>query len=116
MDDIRLLGRVLLAGYMCVGAFNNSTGFTPTVEMLRGIGMPAPKLIMSIVIPFEILGAIALFTPIAPYAAILLAIFCVVAPTVAHPFWTMPPSFERFLHMNLFFANIAVAGGMLSLV
>lgn len=116
MDEIRLLGRVLLAAYMCIGAFNNSTGFTPTVDMLRKIGMPAPKVIMPVVIVFEVAGAIALFTPVASYAAILLAIFCVVAPTVAHPFWSFPPSFERFLHMNLFFANIAVAGGMLSLV
>jgi uncharacterized membrane protein YphA (DoxX/SURF4 family) len=117
MEEVRLLGRILLAGYMCVGAYNNFTGFAPTVEQMTKLRLPFPNLLLPAVIVFEVVAAVALFIPqVASYSALILAVFCVVAPTLFHPFWTMPPSFEQFLHKNLFFANIAVAGGMLSLV
>lgn len=117
MEELRLLGRILLAGYMLVGAWNNSTGFNPTVEQMTKLRLPQPALLLRAVIVFEIVAAVALFIPrVANFSALMLAVFCIVAPTLFHPFWTMPPSFEQFLHKNLFFANIAVAGGMFALL
>jgi uncharacterized membrane protein YphA (DoxX/SURF4 family) len=117
MGELHFIGRLLLALYICAGAYNNTTGFAPTVEMMRTLKLPAPALLLRLVIAFEIVAAICLFVPpLASYAALLLAVFCMVAPTLFHPFWTMPQSFERFLHQNLFLANIAVGGAMFLLV
>jgi len=116
MEEFKFIARLMFAIYMFIAAYNNTTGFGPTVAMMRGLKLPVPSLILPLVIVFEIVAPIALFIPsVATYAAILLAIFCVVAPSIAHAFWTMPDNFERFLHKNLFFANITIATGFLML-
>jgi uncharacterized membrane protein YphA (DoxX/SURF4 family) len=113
----QLLGRLLLALYMLVGVWNNTTGFSDTVQMMaKEIGLPLPQVLLSIVIVYEIVSVICLFIPqTATYSALILALFCVVAPTLAHPWWRMPRSFEQFLHKNLWFGNIAIAGAFLIL-
>jgi uncharacterized membrane protein YphA (DoxX/SURF4 family) len=116
MEEFKLIARIMFAIYMWIACYNNTTGFTSTVGMLRALKIPAPTLIMPIVIVFELIAPILLFIPpYATYSALLLALFCVVAPTIAHAFWTMPDNFERFLHKNLFFANITIATGFLML-
>jgi len=116
MERLQLVGRILLAVYMCIGAYNNTVGFTPTVAQMRTLHLPYPQLLLPVVIIYEVVSAVLLFIPpYAMYSALLLALFCVVAPTLFHPFWTMPDNFERFLHKNLFFANITIAGAMLML-
>lgn len=117
MEELRLLGRALLALYMLVGVWNNTTGFKDTVEMMeKQIGLPFPRILLPIVIIYEIVSVVALFIPeTAMYSALVLAAFCVVAPTLAHPWWKMPASFEQFLHKNLWFANLAIAGAFLIL-
>jgi putative oxidoreductase len=117
MEELRLLGRALLALYMLVGVWNNTTGFNDTVAMMKDqIGLPLPRVLLPIVIVYEIVSVIALFIPqSAMYSALVLAAFCVVAPTLAHPWWKMPASLEQFLHKNLWFGNIAIAGAFLIL-
>jgi uncharacterized membrane protein YphA (DoxX/SURF4 family) len=117
MEELRMLGRVLLALYMAVGVWNNTTGFKDTVEMMeKQIGLPMPRVLLPIVIAYEAVSVVALFfAQSAMYSALVLAVFCVVAPTLAHPWWRMPASFERFLHKNLWFGNLAIAGAFLIL-
>jgi uncharacterized membrane protein YphA (DoxX/SURF4 family) len=115
--SLELLGRALLALYILVGVWNNTTGFNATVEMMeKQIGLPMPRLLLPIVVVYEIISVICLFIPrTAMYSSLILALFCVVAPTMAHPWWKMPPSFEQFLHKNLWFGNLAIAGAFLIL-
>jgi putative oxidoreductase len=121
MEEVRMLGRVLLALYMVVGVWNNTTGFEDTVGLMKAIGLPLPRLILPIVILYEIVSVVCLFIPAtAMYSAVVLAIWCVVAPSLAHTWWKMPagrmPVGEmRFLHKNLWFGNLAIAGGYLIL-
>ena len=118
----QLVGRILLALYMAVGVWNNTTGFGDTIGLMTDkIGLPMPKVLLSIVIVYEIASVICLFIPsTAMYAALLLALWCVVAPSLAHTWWQMPagpmPVGEmRFLHKNLWYGNLAIAGGYLVL-
>jgi uncharacterized membrane protein YphA (DoxX/SURF4 family) len=116
MEELKWVGRIMLALYMCIGAYNNAVGFAPTVEQMRKLHLPLPTVVLPLVIVFEVVASAALFVPrAAMYSALALALFCVVAPTLFHPFWTMPDNFERFLHKNLFFANITIAGVFLML-
>jgi putative oxidoreductase len=121
MHELQLLGRALLALYMLVGVWNNTTGFADTVGLMNKIGLPAPRVLLPIVIIYEVVSVICLFLPAtAMYSALLLAVWCVVAPSLAHTWWNMPagkmPVGEmRFLHKNLWFGNLAIAGGYLIL-
>jgi uncharacterized membrane protein YphA (DoxX/SURF4 family) len=116
MEELRLAGRALLAVYVLVGAWNNTTDFKPTLAVMRTLRLPLPVILLPIVILYEIVSVVALFIPrTAMISALVLALFCVVAPTLFHPFWTMPPSFERFLHKVHWVANIAIAGAFLVL-
>jgi putative oxidoreductase len=117
MEELRLLGRALLALYMLVGVWNNTTGFNATIEMMeKQIGLPMPRVLLPIVIVYEVVSAVALFFPqSAMYSALVLALFCITAASLAHPWWKMPASFEQFLHKNLWFGNLAIAGAFLVL-
>ena len=116
------VGRCLLALYMAVGVWNNTTGFADTIGLMKNkIGLPMPAVLLSIVIVYEIVSVVCLFIPAtAMYSALILALWCVVAPSLAHTWWQMPagpmPVGEmRFLHKNLWFGNLAIAGGYLVL-
>lgn len=116
MEELRMLGRVLLALYMLVGVWNNTAGFNDTIGLMKTIGLPAPRLLLPIVIVYELVSVVCLFiAATAMWSAILLAAWCVIVPTLAHPWWRMPKSFEQFLHKNLWFGNLAIAGGYLLL-
>ena len=55
----QLAGRVLLALYMLVGVWNNTTGFGDTVQMMaKEIGLPVPQILLPIVIVYEIVSVI----------------------------------------------------------
>jgi uncharacterized membrane protein YphA (DoxX/SURF4 family) len=122
MHVAQWVGRILLALYMAVGVWNNTTGFDDTIGLMKNkIGLPMPTVLLPIVIVLEVVAVVCLFIPAAAMdAAILLAIWCVIAPSLAHTWWQMPagkmPVGEmRFLHKNLWYGNLAIAGGYLLL-
>lgn len=125
MDAVHTLqwvGRILLALYMAVGVWNNSTGFADTIGLMKNkIGLPMPTVVLPIVIVLEIAAVVCLFIPAAATIdCILLALWCVLAPSLAHTWWQMekgpmPVGEMRFLHKNLWYGNLAIAGGYLLL-
>jgi uncharacterized membrane protein YphA (DoxX/SURF4 family) len=126
MDSVHILqwvGRILLALYMAVGVWNNTTGFADTIGLMKNkIGLPMPTVLLPIVIVLEAVAVVCLFVSdvAAMYAAIGLALWCVVAPSLAHTWWQMekgpmPVGEMRFLHKNLWYGNLAIAGGYLLL-
>lgn len=115
-------GRILLALYMAVGVWNNTTGFNDTIGLMtHKIGLPMPRVLLPIVILFEAVATVCLFIPAAAmYAALILALWCATVPSLAHTWWQfpagpMPVGEMRFLHKNLWFGNFAIAGGYLLL-
>jgi uncharacterized membrane protein YphA (DoxX/SURF4 family) len=115
-------GRILLAIYMAVGVWNNTTGFNDTIGLMTNkIGLPMPRVLLPIVVVLEAVATICLFIPAAAmYSALLLALWCATVPSLAHTWWQMPagamPVGEmRFLHKNLWYGNLAIAGGYLLL-
>lgn len=115
-------GRILLALYMAVGVWNNTTGFNDTIGLMKNkIGLPIPTVLLPIVIVLEAVSVVCLFIPAtAMWTALLLALWCVIAPSLAHTWWQMeagpmPVGEMRFLHKNLWYGNLAITGGYLLL-
>ena len=48
-------------------------------------------------------------------AAVVLAVFTVVASVLFHNYWSMPAD-KAFVNQLMFFKNIAIAGGLLAFV
>ena len=115
-------GRILLALYMAVGVWNNTTGFADTIGLMtHKIGLPMPRVLLPIVIVLEAVAVMCLFVPGGrDVAALVLALWCAIVPSLAHTWWQMeegpmPVGEMRFLHKNLWYGNLAIAGGYLLL-
>lgn len=110
-----LAGRILLAVFFIMSGFGKVTGFDATVGYIASKGLPMPSLLAVLAILAELGGGvlivIGLFTR---WAALALALFCVVAAVLFHPFWSMPAASQMGDQIN-FMKNITIAGGMLVL-
>lgn len=64
------------------------------------------------VLVFQWSGGLLLLHPLtAPFGAIILIIFLLPVTALAHSFWTFPAG-ERAMKRDHFFANVAIAGGL----
>ncbi|HEY7804578.1 MAG TPA: DoxX family protein, partial [Orrella sp.] len=79
------------------------------------IGLPLAGIAAVIAIAVEVVGGAALVAGLfTRTAAIVLAIFTVVASVFFHAYWAVPAD-QAFMQQLLFYKNIAVAGGLLIL-
>lgn len=113
-NSLSLAGRVLLALLFIPAGFGKLTGFAGTVGYITSVGMPAPTLAAVFALTLELAGGAALLIGFGTRtAAILLAIFTLVASFFFHNFWAVPEA-QAFMQQLLFYKNIAVVGGLLS--
>ncbi len=114
-NSLTLVGRLLLASLFLPAGIGKLTGFAGTVGYIASAGLPLPTLGALIALTVEIVGAVAL---IAGYgtriAALILALFTLVASFFFHAYWAVPAE-QQFVTQLLFFKNVAVAGGLLTL-
>jgi putative oxidoreductase len=114
-NPLSLAGRLLLAALFLPAGIGKLTGFAGTVGYISSVGLPLPQAAAALAAVFEIAGGIAL---IAGYgtraAAVVLALFTLVASYFFHPYWSLPAA-EQLIPQLLFFKNIAVVGGLLTL-
>jgi putative oxidoreductase len=114
-DPLALAGRLLLAMLFLPAGIGKITGFAGTVGYISSVGLFMPRVVAALALVIEISGGVAL---IAGYgtrvAAIVLAVFTLVASVIFHPYWSLPAAEQMIPHL-LFFKNIAVAGGLLTL-
>ena len=77
--------------------------------------MPVPVAAAAIALTVEILGGLALIAGFGTrVAALVLAVFTLVASFYFHNYWSVPAE-QQFVTQLLFFKNIAVVGGLLTL-
>ncbi|WP_417067083.1 DoxX family protein [Niveibacterium terrae] len=114
-NSLSLAGRLLLALLFLPAGIGKVTGFAGTVAYIASAGLPLPALGAVIALAVEILGSLALISGFGTrLAALVLAVFTLVASFFFHAFWAVPAD-QQYVTQLLFFKNIAVVGGLLTL-
>jgi putative oxidoreductase len=113
-NPLSLLGRLLLAALFLTAGIGKITSFSGTVGYISSVGLPLPEVGAALALTVEILGSIALIIGlgIRP-AALVLALFTVVASLFFHNYWGVPADQQRMQQL-LFYKNLAVVGGLLT--
>ena len=110
---IVVIARVLLALMFVLAGFSKLAGLEGTAGYIASKGLPAPMLLAVLTAVVEVVGGIALIVGFqARAAALVLAVFTVVASLLFHNFWAMPAD-QAFVNQLMFMKNLAVAGGLL---
>ena len=113
--SLSLVGRLLLALLFLPAGFGKLTGFAGTVGYIASVGLPLPQVGAVLAIVVEILGGIALIVGFQTrLASLALAVFTLVATYFFHAYWAAPAE-QQFVQQLMFFKNIAVVGGLLTL-
>lgn len=113
-NPLALIGRILLAVLFVPAGFGKIAGFTGTVGYATAMGLPLPTVGVAIALVIELFGGLALLIGYRTrIAAILLAVFTLVASVFFHAYWAVPAE-AQMVQQLLFFKNIAVVGGLLA--
>jgi putative oxidoreductase len=114
-NALNLAGRVLLASLFLPAGISKLTGFAGTVGYIASVGLPLPAVGAVLALLVEIVGSVALIAGFGTrIAALVLALFTLVASFFFHAFWAVPAD-QAFMVQLLFFKNVAVVGGLLAL-
>ncbi len=114
-NPLSLLGRLLLSVLFLPAGIGKITGFAGTVGYITSVGLPMPTLAAIIALTVEIVGGLALIAGFGTrIAALALALFTLVASFFFHAYWAVPAD-QQLVTQLLFFKNIAVVGGLLTL-
>ena len=114
-NPLSLTGRLLLALLFLPAGIGKITGFAGTVGYITSVGMPMPTVAAAIALTVEIVGGLALLAGFGTrISAAVLALFTLVASFFFHNYWAVPAD-QQFMQQLLFFKNIAVVGGLLTL-
>lgn len=110
-----LLGRLLLAALFLPAGIGKLTGFQGTVGYIASVGLPFPSVAAALALVLEIGGGLALiFGAGTRIVALALAAFTLVASVFFHAYWSVPAD-QQMIQQLLFFKNMAVVGGLLTL-
>lgn len=110
-----LLGRLLMAALFLPAGIGKISGFQGTVGYIASVGLPLPSVAAVLALLVEIVGGIALILGAGTrVAALALAVFTLVASFFFHAYWSVPAA-QQMVQQLLFFKNIAIVGGLLTL-
>ena len=114
-NPLNLIGRILFVALFLPAGIGKLTGFAGTVGYISSIGLPLPTLGAALALIVEIVGSLALLVGFQTrIAALVLAVFTLVASIFFHAYWAAAPD-QAFIVQLLFFKNLAVVGGLLVL-
>lgn len=115
-NPLSLAGRLLIAALFLPAGIGKIMGFAGTVGYIASVGLPLPAVGAALAIAVEVIGSLALIIGFATRpAALIMAVFTLVASFFFHAYWAVPAD-QQFVTQLLFFKNIAVVGGLLTLV
>jgi putative oxidoreductase len=113
---LSLAGRALIALLFIPGGFGKIAGFAGTAGYIASKGVPFPEVCAAIAIAVELgLGLLLLVGFQTRWAALGIAIFTAVITFIFHAYWSVPPE-QVMQQTQAFFKNIAVVGGLLTIV
>ncbi|GAA4415632.1 DoxX family protein [Quisquiliibacterium transsilvanicum] len=114
-NPLALAGRLLMAVLFLPAGIAKLTGFAGTVGYISSVGLPMAQVGAALALVVEIVGAIALIAGFGTRAAaIVLAVFTLLASFFFHAYWAVPAE-HQMIQQLLFFKNVAVVGGLLSI-
>ena len=114
-NPLALVGRVLLALIFITSGFGKIAGFAGTAGYIASKGLPMASVVAALTIVIELGGGLAiLFGFFTRYAALVLAVFTVLAGIIFHNYWGVPADQVMMQQIN-FWKNISIAGGFLVL-
>ncbi len=114
-NPLSLVGRLLLAALFLPAGIAKIGGYAGTVGYIASKGLPLPEVGAAIAIVVEVGGGLALIAGLGTrFAALGLALFTLAASVVFHNYWALPAD-QQMVQQLMFFKNIAVVGGLLTL-
>jgi putative oxidoreductase len=114
-NALSLAARLLFVIFFLPAGIGKLTGFAGTVGYISSVGLPLPAVGAALALTVEIVGSLALLAGFGTrIAALILAVFTLVASFFFHAYWAVPAD-QAYVTQLLFFKNIAVVGGLLAL-
>ena len=114
-NPLSLVGRLLLAALFLPAGIAKIGGYAGTVGYIASKGLPLPEVGAAMAIVVEVGGGLALIAGFGTrFAALGLALFTLAASAVFHNYWALPAD-QQMVQQLMFFKNIAVVGGLLTL-
>lgn len=114
-NPLSLIGRLFIALMFLPAGWGKLTGFAGSVAYTASGGMPMPEVATAIALVVEIVGSLALIFGFGTrWAALVLAFFTLVASFFYHKYWAVPADQVMVMQL-LFFKNMAIVGGLLTL-
>jgi len=115
-NPLALAARILLAALFVPAGISKIAGFAGTVGYIGSMGLPLPAVGAVLAILVEAGAGIALLVGFQTrFAALALAVFTVVTAFIFHAYWSVPAE-QMMVNQIMFMKNLAIAGGLLSLV
>lgn len=119
-----LAGLVAVIGRACLGAIflmsavgNKVPNFSQVAEMMGGVGIPQPKVMLAGAIVFLIAGSVSIILGYkGRIGAALLLVFLVLATYFFHAFWSLSDPQAQQDQMIQFMKNLALIGAMLLII
>jgi len=114
-NPFALLARLLMAALFLPAGISKIGNFAGTAGYIGSVGLPLPEVGAAIAILVEVVGPILLIVGLFTRpAALVLAVFTLVATVFFHAYWSMPAE-QQFMQSLMFFKNIGVVGGLLAI-
>lgn len=113
-DAVLLLGRILVASLFVPAGWGKLMGFAGVVGYIASKGLPLPQVLAAGAVIVELLVGLAfLIGWKARWAALLLALFTLVAAVFFHNYWSMADAAAAASNRVNFYKNIALVGALL---
>ena len=110
---LALIGRLLMAWLFIPAGFGKIAGYSGSVAYAASAGLPLPEVGVAVGLAIELLGGIMLLVGFMTRpAALLLALFTLVASFFFHAYWSLPAD-QAMMQQLLFNKNMAIVGGLL---
>lgn len=111
-----LLGRIGLGAIFLWSGYGKLVHMDGNIGYMKAFAMPSPELLIWPALLIELTAGVMLLVGWkARWAALALAVFTIPATFVFHAFWNVPAdqAFNQQIH---FLKNVAIIGGLLSVV
>ena len=115
-SSITVAGRVLLSFIFVLSGLDKIANWSGTAQYLASRGMVAVPFFLVMAILFELAGGLSVLTGFkARWGALALAMFLIPVTAIFHNFWAFE-GMERQMQLIHFMKNLAIMGGLLSIV
>jgi putative oxidoreductase len=111
---LAVLGRILVSAIFLMAAVGNKIPhFSQVASYMEAHKVPAPELMLIGAIVFLVVGSLSVIVGYkAPFGALLLLIFLILASYYFHPFWKLEGEAQQ-REMIHFMKNLSMMGAML---